>query len=252
MNQVFRKWPQGTVATQAWLSHLGVSNKLANWHVGSGWLARFGTGAFIQGGDQVEWQGALYALQTQLSMTVHVGGRTALELLGLSHFVPLGRQKKIVLISDTPEQLPSWFRKHRWKAILEHRCISLFKHVPQDAVTMLDCGGFEVVMSSAERGIMEQMRLTKTNEDIEHIYQLMGGLTTLRPNVVQQLLENCRSVKVKRLFLWSAESVGHAWFSRLDPSRLDLGGGKRQIYKDGRFNRKYQITVPTRKELPGV
>ncbi|GAI90992.1 unnamed protein product, partial [marine sediment metagenome] len=192
------------------------------------------------------------ALQTQLGMTVHVGGRTALELQGRSHFVPFGRQKKVILVSDQPEQLPAWFRNHQWEASLEHRCLFLFERVPDEAATKLDCGGFEIVMSSAERAVMEQMHMAKSNDDIEYAYQLMEGLNTLRPNVAQELLENCRSAKVKRLFLWSAETVGHTWFGRLDSARVDLGKGKRQIYKGGQFNHQYQITVQKREELPSV
>ncbi|MCD6326674.1 type IV toxin-antitoxin system AbiEi family antitoxin domain-containing protein, partial [bacterium] len=105
---------------------------------------------------------------------------------------------------------------------------------------------------SPERAIMEQMRLVKVNDDVEQAYRLMEGLTTLRPSVVQDLLVNCRSVKVKRLFLWSAETIGHAWFGRLDLERVELGNGRRQLYKGGRLNLKYQITVPAQEELPGV
>ena len=252
INQVLQKWPRGTVATQKWLSQLGVSSKLANWHVQSGWLVRFGARAFARPSDQVDWLGGLYALQTQLGMTVHVGARTALEFHGRSHFVPLGRQRKVILISDQPEQLPAWFRNHRWQASLEHSCLSLFERVPDKASTKLDCSGFEVVMSSAERAVMEQMRQAASNTDIKHVHQLMEGLNTLRPNVVQELLENCRSAKVKRLFLWSAEMAGHAWFGRLESSRVDLGRGKRQLYKGGQLNQKYQITVPQSEELPDV
>jgi hypothetical protein len=252
MNQVLQKWPRGTVATQAWLNKLGVSNKLANWHVGSGWLVRFGSGAFAQAGDSVDWRGALYALQTQLAMTVHVGGRTALELEGRSHFVPLGTQKQIILISDRSETLPAWFLNHRWDVHLEHHTIRLFDEVPTTATVTQDCGRFDVLMSSTERAIMEQMHLARSNEDVTQAYQLMEGLTALRPNVVQVLLEHCRSAKVKRLFLWSAEACQHAWFSRVDLSRVNLGKGKRQIYKGGQFNQKYQITVPKQEELPNV
>ena len=252
MNQVFQKWPKGTVATQTWLNKLGVSSKLANWHVGSGWLVRFGARAFIQPGTQVDWRGGLYALQIQLGMTVHVGGLPALELQGRSHYVPLGQPKKVLLVSDRPEQLPSWFRNHDWEASLEHCCLLLFEQVPEEATTYLDSGGFEIVMSSAERAVMEQIHLARSNDDIEHVHQLMEGLSTLRPDIVQGLLENCRSAKVKRFFLWSAQTSGHAWFSRLDPLRIDLGRGKRQIYKGGEFNRQYQITVPKQEELPHV
>jgi len=107
-------------------------------------------------------------------------------------------------------------------------------------------------MSSAERAVMEQMRFVRTNSDFEHALHLMEGLTTLRPSVIQPLLESCTSAKVKRLFLWSAEAVGHGWFDRLDPARVDLGTGKRQLYKGGRFDQKYRITVPKREDLPGV
>jgi hypothetical protein len=53
-----------------------------------------------------------------------------------------------------------------------------------------------------------------------------------------------RSIKVKRLFLWFAERHHHAWFSPLDASRVDLGRGKRQLVPGGRYDAKYQITVP--------
>jgi hypothetical protein len=99
---------------------------------------------------------------------------------------------------------------------------------------------------------MEQMRLARTNDDVDQAYQLMEGLSTLRPNVVQELLVSCRSAKVKRLFLWSAETVGHTWFERLDPSKVDLGKGKRELYKGGQLDPKYQITVPKREGLPNV
>ena len=252
MNWVYRNWPKRTVATLVWLNQLGVSSKLANWHVGSGWLENFGARAFIQPGDQVNWQGGLYALQTQLGMTIHAGGRTALELQGLSHHVPLGEYKKVILISDKPEQIPSWFRNKKWDAKIEHTCMSLFTSSPSEAVAKSDCGGFEIGISSAERAILEQMHLARNNEDIEQAYQLMEGLNALRPGVVQELLENCRSAKVKRLFLWSAETLGHEWFLRLDTSRIDLGKGKRQVYKGGHFNQRYQITVPKQGEFPGV
>ena len=60
-------------------------------------------------------------------------------------------------------------------------------------------------------------------------------------------------MRVKRFFLWSAETAGHTWFGRLDPSEVDLGSGKRQLYKGGDYDAKYRITVPPGEEtLPSV
>ena len=96
--------------------------------------------------------------------------------------------------------------------------------------------------------MLEVFHLATTNAAIDHACELMAGLSTLRPQVVQSLLEKCRSVKVKRLFLWAAAEANHAWASRLDETGLDLGKGKRRIYRDGRLNVRYQITVPRKDE----
>jgi hypothetical protein len=64
---------------------------------------------------------------------------------------------------------------------------------------------------------------------------------------VQQLLEACTSVKVKRLFLFMAEMTGHAWVKYIKQELLDLGAGKRSIIPNRAYVQKFQITVP--KEL---
>jgi hypothetical protein len=57
-------------------------------------------------------------------------------------------------------------------------------------------------------------------------------------------------VKVKRLFLYLADKVGHDWLSYISLDKVDLGSGKRAIVNDGVYVSKYQITVP--KELEAV
>jgi hypothetical protein len=59
-----------------------------------------------------------------------------------------------------------------------------------------------------------------------------------------ELLLQCKSVKVLRLFLFMAEKAGHSWFRYLDTGRLDLGTGKRSISPGGVYVPEYQITVP--------
>ena len=78
----------------------------------------------------------------------------------------------------------------------------------------------------------------------EESQQLMEGLGTLRPDLVQQLLENCHSVKAKRLFLLLAEICGHSWLSAVDLKKVDLGKGKRLLVKGGHYDSKYRISVP--------
>ena len=69
-------------------------------------------------------------------------------------------------------------------------------------------------------------------------------LTTLRVNLLQELLEMSRSVKVNRLLLYFADKAQLPWFRRLDVSKINLGKGKRALANPGVYVEKYQITVP--------
>ncbi len=93
--------------------------------------------------------------------------------------------------------------------------------------------------------MMELLYLVPGRESFEEAGLLMEGLATLRPDLVQSLLEQCTSVKVKRLFLYLSEQSGHLWLEEIHTARINMGRGKRVIYKGGRLDAKYGITVPT-------
>lgn len=73
---------------------------------------------------------------------------------------------------------------------------------------------------------------------------MMEGLVALRTALVQALLQACRSVKVKRVFLYLADTANLPWFGDLDVARVNLGSGKRMIVKGGVLVPRYNITVP--------
>lgn len=70
------------------------------------------------------------------------------------------------------------------------------------------------------------------------------GLRNLSPRKLQKLLDDCRSVKVQRLFFWFADRHNHSWLKQVDRDQVDLGKGKRMLVKDGRLDPKHLITVP--------
>ena len=91
---------------------------------------------------------------------------------------------------------------------------------------------------------MECLYLAPENFDLVECYELMENLNDLRPTLVQELLEACTSIKVKRLFLFMADKLNHSWYKHLNLSKVDLGKGKRSLVKDGVYISKYQITLP--------
>ena len=80
---------------------------------------------------------------------------------------------------------------------------------------------------------------------------LFEGLGALCPSLVQQLLEACLSIRVKRLFLHLAKKQAHAWFGQFNLTRVEHGTGKLMLVPEGRLDPKYLITVPAGIEVLG-
>ena len=108
---------------------------------------------------------------------------------------------------------------------------------------MVRVDNLELVVATLERAALELMYLVPKRQSYEEALQIMESLTSLRPQIVQQLLENCTSVKAKRLFMNAAERMNHPWIGRLDLSRVDFGSGKRTIHPGGRLDKKYNLVV---------
>ena len=242
--RLLQRWPKGTPATQRWLENMGISRQLARKYLSSGWVIRLGRGVFVRPEDAVDWLGAAHALQSQLGLKVHVGGLTALSLRGMAHYLQLGADTQVYLFGAERTRLPAWFLNHRWGVRVHYHCPTLFANHVESGFTQVERNEYAVRLSAPERAILEVLHLATNNDSIEHAAELVGGLSTLRPGVLQELLEECRSIKVKRLFLWAAKHSGHEWFARLSPEVLDLGVGKRVLYRGGHLDRTYKITVP--------
>lgn len=248
VNLMLQNWVPGTVLTPAWLTDQGVSKDLARRYVASGWLERIGRGAYMRTGDSVDWQGAVHTLQSQLGLTVHVAGLSALQLKGLGHYLSMGEGASVLLISDGSERLPAWFSCKDWGVEIVHRCAHLFDLPGSLPLASVEHKGFRVMASPPERSAFEMLYCVDGNSAFDHARTVFGGLGALRPQEVQKLLEACRSVRVKRLFLWMAKDCAHPWLKHVDPDRVDLGSGKRVVYDGGELDRELLITVPRRKE----
>jgi hypothetical protein len=241
LNKLLQATPPGVVLQSSWLSIQGYSLDLQQRYKRSHWLQSIGSGAVIRTGDKVDYHGGLYALQTQSGLSVHVGGRSALALLGRAHYLDMGTSQ-IMLFGGAKEKLPAWFMHHDWTVKLHYFPTSF---LPANMGLMeFDKGSFSVKISTPARAMLEALYLSPKHQELFECYELMEGLNNLRPKVVQELLEHCTSVKVKRLFLYLAEKCHHDWLEFVDLSKVDLGSGTRSLLKDGAYIGKYKITVP--------
>jgi len=247
INRLITQWKVGTPWSTSSLAASGFSRDLLVKYKNSGWLEPFGRGAYIRSDDKVDWLGALYALQNHLSLPVHAGGKTALELKGYAHYLPAG-QRRVYLYGPRGLILPAWFKGERFGVQFVVTRTNLFPVDCREGFTDFKERDFSVRIAAPERAAMEMLHLVPRGVGFDEAQLIMENLVALRPDVVQQLLEACRSKKVKRLFLYMAETKGHAWVSRLETAKVDLGKGKRMIVPHGRLDKKYQITVPATRD----
>lgn len=238
-----QEWPPRTVITSDWLKKHGVYKQLADGYEKSGWLERISRGAYKRKGETISWPGGLYALQELQDLSVHVGGKTALELQGYSHYIRMDDTEGVVLWKTPGVRLPKWFLSYDWSTPIEVRSTTLFdKSVHALSETKVD--NIKIEISTTERAVLEYLHDVPKYEGIDEANYIMEGLTSLRPSVLQELLESCKSIKTKRLFLYMAEHHNHPWFKKIDLSSIPLGKGKREIIKGEKLDKKYNIVVP--------
>jgi len=232
----------------AYLAKLGISRNLQQYYARSGWLEHIGHGVYIWPGDELDWQGIVHSLQAQLGMPIHIGARAALSLAGYSHFFRIAGEDEVFLFSSRKRDLPKWVSRNSRGKNLKLFYTSIFS---DDALGLSDIShkAFTLSASCPERAILESIYLTPEIVGYLEAYHLMENLTTLRPELLNELLKLCGSVKVKRVFSLFADKAGHSWARSLDKN-ISLGEGIRSLAKNGVYIEDYRLVIP--KELSNL
>jgi Transcriptional regulator, AbiEi antitoxin, Type IV TA system/Transcriptional regulator, AbiEi antitoxin N-terminal domain len=215
----------------------------------------------VNGQESLRWQAVVISLQTLLGYPFTVGGRTAFELQGFAHYLS-GRHREIHLYGAGKP--PGWLSKlHLESQVVLHNADRLFRRDARRSRVSKSCtdtgnnylqtrhirqpwGQWEwpLTLSSPERAILELLDEVPQRETLHQADILVEALRNLSPRRLHTLLVACRSVKVKRLFLWFAERHQHTWLKKLDRKDVDFGRGKRMLAKGGKLDPKFNITVP--------
>jgi hypothetical protein len=245
INKLTQMLPRGQVLLASWLVTRGYSFELQQRYRKSGWLKSIGKNAMLKSEDPFMLAGALSALQNMENRNIHIGGRSALELQGFAHYLQINSYETTLFENDK-SNLPFWFYNNDWNVKTTLFRMSLFENEMLGIKDFKD-GELTIKISNADRAIMECLALCPTRFPLSEAFELMEGLNALRPAKVQELLENCKSVKVKRLFLYFSEKAGHGWFKYLDTAKINLGVGNRSLTESGVLVSKYKLVLP--KEL---
>tara|TARA_R110002072_G_scaffold212854_3_gene370261 strand:- start:2383 stop:3225 length:843 start_codon:yes stop_codon:yes gene_type:complete len=264
LNQLLNWLPDDAVVDAATLEERGYASNLRTKYLHSNWLSSPVRSVFMRPGSKLTWQSVVYSLQTLMSKDILVGGRTALELKGYSHYLEFSGERTITLHADTP--LPAWLTKLpglnvRFEARrpdrlfgsgnIEAVCLA-YRAAQKAGGASLDVEAFEwgrpgqaILISTLERAVLELLETLPDGDSFHQVDLVFEGLSSLRPRRMQSLLELCKSKKTARLFFFFARRHQHGWLKYLDETKVDFGHGKRSIVSGGTLDPRYHITVPS-------
>ena len=228
--------PEGVPLFFEYLHKQGFSAQLLYKYVQNGWLEKVAGGVYKTKGKDLAPLMIIKAIQEQLGWPFYIGAQSALQLQGKVQTLTF-RNTYLVFV-------PSRCRVSLWlKNLGSFRFIkaNLFNGGLSGLVAFEESGP---KISVPERALLEMAALVPKDAEYSEIIANMELTPNLRARLVQSLLEECSSVKAKRIFLHVAETQNHRWVSKLDLKRVDLGSGPRQIVKNGVYNKKFQIYLP--------
>jgi hypothetical protein len=247
--ELYEIMPEGLITTHKWLMENNFSRHAIDNLVKSNQLESISKGVYVRNVSKITWQSVVFSLQSVLKLDFVVGGLTALEMQGLSHYLLLSENKIVHLFGN--DVLPEWVTNLDLNVkFVRHTINSLFvensenKQFHQFTSESDWDGNRKLILSKTERAYLEVLLDVPQKISFEHADQLMQGLTTLSPRNLQKTLECCQNVKVKRLFFWFADRQNYVWLGKINRESITLGSGNRMLIKGGKLDTKYKITVP--------
>lgn len=202
--------PEGVIASRNWLKQeAGISTHALDNLVKSEQLRLLWRGKYTRGKIAPNWQSVVHTLQQIVQTDFIVGGLSALQLKGFSHYLPNSNNVKVHLYGN--DKLPVWANELVNNVVfVNHSRGRLFSEMDDslsdDYSTTIPWRDNleELKICTPERACLEMLNMVPHSLSFEHADQLVQGMTSLSPRALQSLLEMCSNIKVKRLFLWMA------------------------------------------------
>jgi hypothetical protein len=221
--------------------------------VKSGQLEVVAKGVYGKPPVELTWESVICSLQTKFEIDVIVGGLTALDLQGYGHYMSFMRPIQIELYAS--QAPPKWlddlidgvsfiFYSHQMLLGRRNNAVKSADLMQHTIMRQWRENRPSLIVASTELALLQVLAQVPNTVTVDHANLLMQSMTSLSPERLQQLLEQCQNVKVRRLFFFLADRHNWPWVKKLNRAAISLGIGNRVIEKGGRLDKQYMITVP--------
>jgi hypothetical protein len=249
MDDLKKMIPMGEATSRSTLLKAGIKSYTLDNYLRSGKLKLLTKGVYCWKESLPNWQGLVASLPRLTEQKILVGGITALELQGYSHYLKVGADQHIHLYSGShvPPWVKSLFISLQSVNVIWHSTGHLWSEedLADKGVLIRDEQNYKYPVSIPERAILELLFLLPDHFSFEHTNEVFQGLTQLSPHKMSAILMMCKSIKVKRLFFWFADKYNYPWRKHINENEYTLGAGKRVIASGGILDKRYNITVPS-------
>ena len=221
------------------LKNMGVNNTLIQRYKESNWIESIGRGAYKFPEAELSFEGMIHSLQMDLSLNVHPGAKTALEMAGIRQYYR--EKEKIYLFTNSKTNLPLWAGNYRYER--ELRIIRSSKWNDKECLVNPNTKDFEFFIASKELAIIQQIELVGRGESFEETAQLFELLDSMDPDLLKKVLKKA-SIRSRRIFKFFSDFYKHPWNKHINKKILDSGNSVITVEKGGRYLSQYKLVIP--------
>lgn len=227
LKSLYDELKPGCPVTAADLLALNISRDLMTYYVKSGWLKRLANGVFLKPNTELSFDASLVMLQKQVK-GLHIGGKSALDMYGLRHYMSNTPQTNLYSWEST--KLPEWLTQH-YKCTLQRK--RLFDEPPEKPLNVSPLKNKEdaPMVSEPERAVLEMLSEVPNNQSFTEAEEILEGAYNLRADVMSVLLKKCKSVKTVRLFLNLASKLSLPVYEELKNEKFPVGSDSPWVYR---------------------
>jgi hypothetical protein len=227
LNSLYAHIAAGTPLSSEDLTALGVSSDLTIYYVRAGRLQRLARGVYCLPDDSLALRPSIALLQRSFE-GLHVSGESALEWHGM--YRQVSRQPLLHLRGWQAGHLPAWFID-RFPA--EYHRNRLFEERPD---APLHVRPFEndkdaPLISLPERALLEVLSEVGLRQSLQDAREFVQHSSSLRGDILLDLLKHCASVKTVRLCLQLGREFAQPWIGELNPSLLPKGSDRPWVWR---------------------
>ena len=243
ITEIFKKWPSNTIATAKWFSKIGISRQLLHSYCKLNLIERIDHGCYKKSGENIDWPGAIYAIQNQLDLFIHPSGYTSLDLLGIRHHLSVQNRKNIHLSGLPLTVPPRWLLKNDFGVDFVYKTSHIFNN-QNFLIDKIFSKNYSIKISSLENSLFEILEDINDSNSFEDAANIIESIINFNEKNIQNVFKNCTSFKVKRIFLFLIKYFSKPIFTKISYTESDLGSGIFQIISNGKFDSEFKITVP--------